>query len=93
MSLKALRRIRKDRLEYGHSALLESGLTLAIVGTILLGLAMVTASTPAMVIGLVFVVLGLAGVIVGYLRLRRHTAPPVAEAVERDGYWHRYSLK
>ncbi len=93
MGLKPLQRLRKSRLAYGQSALLESSLTLAIIGTLLLSLAMITASTPAIVLGLGYLTFGVLGVIIGYVRLRKRLPAPAAEAVNRDGYWHRYSLR
>ncbi|MBT8200006.1 MAG: hypothetical protein KJO36_05760 [Acidimicrobiia bacterium] len=93
MGFKPWQRLRKSRLAYGQSALIESSLTLSIIGTLLLLLAMITTSVPAIILGFGYLLFGVVGVIIGYLRLRKQLPTPRAEAVNRDGYWHRYSLK
>jgi len=72
---------------------LQSSLTLLIIGVLLVGLAMITGAVPAIILGLAYIAGGLIGLVVGYRRVKRHSKPAPADAVEEDGYWHRYSRK
>jgi uncharacterized membrane protein HdeD (DUF308 family) len=90
--MKLTKRFKKTRLQYGESAMLQSSLTLLIIGVFLVGLALITSAVPAIILGLAYIAGGLIGLIVGYRRASR-TAQAASEPVEQDGYWHRYSRK